>query len=236
MTKRSALLLSLPWHRAGLVAIPMLLLQLACQPSSQRVASPQQAQRYFTQALDQAKRGNTNKALQLLNASIAAKPDFADAYNNKGNVLMMMRKFGEATGSYSDAIRIDSNNMAFRFNRGYALLLANNTTESLKDLNRVIEKEPNNGKARALRGQARLILEDFAGAIQDFDQASSLLPENGQLFANRGVAQAKLGNVKAAQADFSKAEALFRATGDQQSLAQLLKAKEALLRAPSSNR
>lgn len=222
-------------HRAfiGLVISLQLLSACATTQSSSQAPNHAAAQHTFKEALQNVEKGNFQRALELFDSTISAQPGFADAHNNKANVLMTSKQYSKAILSYSDAIRLEPKRSAYLFNRAYAYLLSGDKNASLKDFNQGLQIEPNNSKALALRGQIRMQLADYLGAISDFDQAIKLLPQNGGLYANRGVAHAKAGHLDAAKSDFSRAEIAFRNAGDRASLAKLTTTQQALLNTPA---
>jgi Flp pilus assembly protein TadD len=220
----------------GFVATMLLLSLVSCAPKPQASSTADQlkSRQHLDQAIEAVRQGRVGQAQELLDQAISADPGNADAFNNKGNVLMASGKYQLAIAEYSSAIKLQGNRSSYIFNRGYALLLAGDYREALKDLNRVVEEEPMNVKALAFRGQVRANLSDYEGAIADFDRVVALAPGNGEAYANRGVIKAQLGRNEAAKDDFSKAEVVFRKAGDRASLAKLITARSALKGAQKS--
>lgn len=214
----------------GSVLILLLLTLAACAPQRQAGSTSDQTAsgRHLDQAIDAVRKGQVDRAQQLFDQAIKSDPKNADAYNNKGNLLMSSRKYKQAIPEYSAAIQLQANRAPYIFNRAYAYLLTGSQREALKDLNRVLELEQGNFKALAFRGQVRMNLADFEGAVSDFDRVVALRQENGGVYANRGVAKAQIGRLAAAKDDFLKAEAIFRKTADLASLEKLDKARSAL--------
>jgi len=211
------------------VAMVLLMPLAACsrQQQAKSTSDHSLARRRLDQAIAEVRKGQVSKAKQLLDQSIAADPNYADAHNNMGNVLMTTGNYKDASVAYSKAISIGDKRVPYLANRGYAYFLLGSMREALKDFNRVIELDPNNYQSLSFRGQVRMQLADFEGAVTDLDRVMTLRPDNGGVYASRGVALASLGRYRAAEDDFLKAEAIFRKAGDSANLNKLFKAKTA---------
>jgi tetratricopeptide (TPR) repeat protein len=186
------------------------------------------ARQYMDQAITEVQKGKSINAIKLLDRAISADPSYADAHNNKGNVLMTVGRYKEAAISFSRAIDLAGDRVPYMINRGYAYLLLGDKQKALGDFNRVIELNPDNYKVLSFRGQIRMQLSDFEGAIADFNRILVLRPGDGAAYASRGAALAGLDKNKAALDDFRIAETIFRKAGDVDNLTRLSRAKNAL--------
>ena len=63
---------------------------------------------------------NMNRALEDYNEAIHLKPDFIDAYINRGVLKMFLGKHNKAIVDFDTAIRLKSNDIEAYINRGNA--------------------------------------------------------------------------------------------------------------------
>ena len=63
----------------------------------------------------------SEEALASYDKAIALKPDYAEAYNNRGNALMDLKRPEEALASYDKAIALKPDYAEAYNNRGNAL-------------------------------------------------------------------------------------------------------------------
>jgi Tfp pilus assembly protein PilF len=56
--------------------------------------------------------------------AIALKPDYAEAFNNRGNALMELKRLDEAVASYDDATTLKPDQLEALNNHGIALMHA----------------------------------------------------------------------------------------------------------------
>jgi len=73
---------------------------------------------------------------------IEIKPDYADAYNNRGVVLKELMRVDEALGSYDRAIEIKPDYAEAYYNRGNALKELKRLEEAIASYDRAIEIKP----------------------------------------------------------------------------------------------
>lgn len=129
----------------------------------------------FSLARRQAAAGDLDAALSTYNAIIAAEPEFAPAYSNRGNILAARKKFDEAVVDYDRFLQLaplDNDSWVIYVNRGVTKLARGDDPYlALADLN----------IANGLRGENEIVLSNRAGvwevmgkwdnAIRDYQTA-----------------------------------------------------------------
>ena len=118
--------------------------------------------------LEQNKR---EKALSAYNEAIRLKPDFAEAYTNRGAAYVNLGKYAEAIADFDEAIRLKPDFAEAYFNRGVAKGKLGKYREAIGDYNEAIRLKPDFAEAYTNRGAAYVNLEKYAEAIADFDEA-----------------------------------------------------------------
>ena len=83
---------------------------------------PKEALKKYNSAADSVKKNDLKAALASLDEAIAAYPEFALAYNDKGNVLLRQNELGKALEAFSKAIQLIPDFFDAKLNFGFTLL------------------------------------------------------------------------------------------------------------------
>ncbi len=165
--------------RAETVAQIPTLIQLAG-----RTVTPDQAN---TLAIREYSRGNGPGALDIYARLIAAMPDNAFAYNNRGVVLYALGRIEEALSSYARAVALKPDYAEAHSNRGVVLERLRRHAEALASCDRAIAIAPGYADAHYNRGLILQTLERLPEALASYDRAVLLKPQYAEAFGNRGV-------------------------------------------------
>ena len=144
-------------------------------------------------------------AVRHYTEAIKLKPDFAEAYNNRGAAYGDTRKFGEAIEDFNKSIDLDPENANAYNNRGAAYRNIDKFGTAIADLNEAIGLNPKDARFYSNRGNVYQSTNKFDAAIADFSKAIDLDPENANAYNGRGFVYLNKGNFGTAIADFSKA-------------------------------
>jgi arylsulfatase A-like enzyme/Flp pilus assembly protein TadD len=115
--------------------------------------------------------GSADKALALVDAVIAAHPDYAEAYNSQGVIEMRLGRHDRARAAFSRVIELDPTSATAYANRGADEIRSRQMTNAIADLRQAVALDPrqydalyNLGMALAGEGkreEARPLLEQF---------------------------------------------------------------------------
>ncbi|MCP4250935.1 MAG: tetratricopeptide repeat protein, partial [bacterium] len=126
-----------------------------------------------------------------------------------------------AISSYSEALRLRSDDRHALASRAEALTQTNEHRRAIRDLDRLVEREPDAIEHRLARARSYTELEKFSEAIQDFDTVIDADPEHLEAHMGRGHARLRSGDAAGAVADLTEAielepvrADLFRRRGD----------------------
>ena len=99
--------------------------------------------------------GKAEKALSAYNTAIRLQPDYAEVYNNRGNIKSGLGSHDAALDNYNEAIRLNPNFMNAYINRGIVQLGLNNIDEAKTDLQKALElaEQQENMDAKAFVGE-----------------------------------------------------------------------------------
>jgi tetratricopeptide (TPR) repeat protein len=137
--------------------------------------------------------------------AIEIKPDYAEAYYNRGNALQALERVGEAIASYDRAIEIKPDYAEAHCNRGGALEALKRVGEAIASYDRAIEIKPDYAEAHSNRGVAFQALERVGEAIASYDRAIEIKPDFAEACYNRGTALQALKRVGEAVASYERA-------------------------------
>ena len=96
----------------------------------------------------------SNTVLEYCNKAIELRPDFAEAYNNRGTTYAGQGRFEEAVRDYAKAISLRENFPTAYCNRGNARAMTNDFDAAIRDYDRAIELNPDYADGYYYRGVA----------------------------------------------------------------------------------
>ena len=159
-------------------------------------------------------------SIAAYNEAIRLKPDYAQAYNNRGNVKGLLERHEEAIADYDEAIRLKPDYAQAYYNRGNAKGRLERHEEAIAAYNEAIRLKPDYAKAYNNRGNVKGLLERHEEAIADYDEAIRLKPDHAQAYNNRGNVKGKLDLRDEARKDFEIALELAQKANDAKIVAQ----------------
>lgn len=150
------------------------------------------------------------EAVPLLNQAIALKPDYAEAYNNRGSAWAATGQLDRAMADISRAVALQSYFPEAYSNRGKTEAALGRIQEAMADYDKAIEQQRDFAIAYYNRATTYASLGRFQEAIEDYSKAIGFRPAYPEAYCNRGGAEASLGTDRHERAiqDFSRALAL----------------------------
>ena len=125
--------------------------------------------------------GKAEKARAAYDTAIRLQPDYAEVYNNRGNIKSGLDSHDAALKDYDEAIRLNPNFAEAYSNRGAIKFRLDKHAAALTDLNAAIRLQPDFINAYANRGMAQLGLNNIDEAKTDFQIALELAEQQGQI-------------------------------------------------------
>ena len=160
------------------------------------------AQQWFERGFDAA---DLDEKLRFYTEAIRLKPDYADAFNNRGNVHNRKGNIEGALKDYNEAIRFKPDYSLTFYNRGNTRCDMGDNEGALRDFNEAIRLKPDYAMAFSNRGVARYIKGDHEGALKDYNEAILLKLGYAETFNNRGNARYNKGDLDGALEDYNEA-------------------------------
>ena len=118
--------------------------------------------------------GKAEKAFAAYDMTILLLPDYAEVYNNRGNIKSGLGSHDAALDDYDEAIRLNPNLAQVYSNRGSMNFRLGKHAEALTDLNEAIRLQPDFMNAYINRGIAQLGLNNINEAETDLRKALEL--------------------------------------------------------------
>ncbi len=122
-------------------------------------------------------RKKLDMALASYDRAIEIDPTNADAYCNRGIVLIDLRQWDTAFASLNRAIELNPNHAEAHCNHGQLLAIVMRTEAAIASFDRAIALKPDYAEAFRNRGDALVDLKQYVAAIASYDQAILLEPE-----------------------------------------------------------
>ncbi len=147
-------------------------------------------------------------ALQNWEQAIAVKPDYPEAYNARGNVLLRLMRYDDAVASFDKSIELKPDYPQPYNSRGNALQALGRFDEAVESYETAIALKPDYAAAYHNYGNALRALKRYAEAIESFCNAILLKPDYGEAYNNRGITLKRIQLFEEALHDFETAIAL----------------------------
>jgi Tfp pilus assembly protein PilF len=135
------------------------------------------AEDLFTIGLENAQKGDVEKALSLWQEAVTIDPNFAPAWHNLGSAFAYLNCLEKAIDSFDKALGININDYLSWNDRGNALFRLKRWQEALVSWDRVIGIKPDFEEAWYHRGLVLEKLEHFSGALNSYQRCLMINPD-----------------------------------------------------------
>jgi tetratricopeptide (TPR) repeat protein len=123
---------------------------------------------------DRKKHTDPKKAIEYLSNAIKLKPDYTDAYNNRGNAYANLGQHQRAIEDYNKAISLEPDDATAYYNRGLAYANLGQQQRAIEDFNEAIRLQPDYAHAYYNRGLAYLSQGNNNLGCRDAQKACAL--------------------------------------------------------------
>ena len=134
-------------------------------------------------------------AVEDFNKALELKPDFADAYNNRGNAYHGKGNHDRAIEDYNAALELRPDYADAYYNRGNAYQSKENYGRAIEDYGTAIQLNPELAQAYNNRGNAYRYRGEVDRAVRDYNKAIQLKPNFADAYYNRGMAYINKGEI-----------------------------------------
>ena len=141
----------------------------------------------------------------MLFRSVQIKPDYAEAHNNLGYVLLQRGEVDKAIVHFQQALQIKPDNEEAHYNFGNALLQKGSVDEAIFHYQKALQIKPDNAKAHINLANALLQKGRVDEAIIHYQKALQIKPDNAKAHINLGNALLQKGRVNEAMVHYQQA-------------------------------
>lgn len=133
--------------------------------------SEQNAAVYYEKAQELWKNKDERGALEQINLSIDASPNYAGSYYFRGFIYLYgIKNFDKAVDDFTKAIQMQTDFEGAYFYRGMSYNRLEKSIEAIKDFTKVISFNKDNTDAYFMRALVKSNMNDRQGAISDYDE------------------------------------------------------------------
>ncbi len=154
------------------------------------------------------KLGRLTEALAQFDRLLLLHKDHAEAFNERGGVLLAMKQHEAALGSFERALTLAPAMVEAHINRGTACRELERHEDALAAYDRTLALQPDVAVAWLGRGAALSALKQYDEALSAFDKAIGLAPNLAEAWLARGNAHFARRSHAAASTDYDQALAL----------------------------
>jgi tetratricopeptide (TPR) repeat protein len=146
-----------------------------------------EAAQFFLKGNVQLQKREYGEAIRYYSEALGKKPDFADAYNNRGLARFRNGDRENALADFSNAIQTDSSLLTAYLNRADLLIETGDAQAALTDLQRIAKTYRDSTFYQTRLGDAYTRLNQPADAQTAYDRAVALDPRNEEALTNRAA-------------------------------------------------
>ena len=138
----------------------------------------------------------SNGSPEKVYKALAADPDSADVLNNRGKVLVRLKRYNEAVGSFDMTLALRPGQADAHCYRGAALSEIGRFDDALADFAQALRIMPNFVDAHLKRGNALVQLSRMDEALRCYTDALAIEPENPDANFNEALTRLCLGDFR----------------------------------------
>lgn len=195
-----AILSVLTWHQCGYWKNSIAL----CRHALQVTKNNYMVHNFL--GLNYAESGQNQRAILDFNKAIYYKPNYADAYSNRGNAYSGLGQYQRAMDDFNRAILLNPHSAKAYYNRGaFAFNKLGQYQRAIADFNEAIRLKPDLLSAYEGQGAAYSQIGQYRKAIDYLNEAIRLKPNKAFAYGLRGAAYLKQGNKEQSCRDVRKA-------------------------------
>ena len=154
------------------------------------------------------KQDRLQEALIEIDKAIQLQPDYAEAYNNRGNAQTAVGNLNAALKDFDKALMLKPDMPGFHANRGNTLQELGRLKDAIESFNNAIRLKPDYAEVYNHRGQALAMTGRLREAVESCNTALKLRPDYAEAYTCRGTALQDLGLFDEAIDSFRHALAL----------------------------
>jgi len=157
---------------------------------------------YFNVSLVYTRKGMIEEAMASVQKSIELDPEYADAWNQLGNLHKSRNDLKEAATYYEKAAELNPEDVTAHNNLGFVYTQRGDVEKGMEQFQLAVRLDPNNVEAHNNLGSLFLGQGKYDQAMLELNRALEIRPDNQDAMINLGTVYMSLN-------DYAKAEDLF---------------------------
>ncbi|QYX31487.1 tetratricopeptide repeat protein [Sphaerospermopsis torques-reginae] len=170
-----------------------------------QIENVQKAELFFELGYLQNIKQDYQSAISSFDKALEFKPDYHQAWYNRGISLRNLGRYEEAISSYDKALEIKPDYHQAWYNRGNSLDNLGRYEEAISSYDKALEIKPDYHQAWYNRGISLDNLGRYEEAISSYDKALEIKPDKHEAWNNRGISLDNLGRYEEAISSYDKA-------------------------------
>ena len=176
---------------------------LSCSNSSEEEKHESSA--FFLRGNAKWKEKEYHEAIKWYTEAISKRPDFSDAYYNRGLVYQILEKNDEALADFSKATDLDAKFAPALFKKAEMLQTLQQSDEAVIAVESLVKSFPDSAANWTLKGDILLQKSDLSGSLSSYDRSLALDSTSIETLINKGVVLQEMNEIDLAEAVFKKA-------------------------------
>ena len=176
---------------------------LSCSNSSEE--EKRESSAFFLRGNAKWKEKEYHEAIKWYTEAIAKRPDFSDAYYNRGLVYQILEKNDEALADFSKATELDAKFAPALFKKAEMLQTLQQSDEAVIAVESLVKSFPDSAANWTLKGDILLQKADLSGSLSSYDRSLALDSTSIETLINKGVVLQEMNEIDLAEAVFKKA-------------------------------
>jgi tetratricopeptide (TPR) repeat protein len=146
-----------------------------------------------------------HEAIKWYSEAVKKRPDFSDAYYNRGLVYQILEKNEEALVDFSKAFALDDKFAPALFKKAEMLQTLQRFDEAIPAVDELVKSFPDSAANWTLKGDILLQKEDLSGSLSSYDRSLALDSTSIETLINKGVVLQEMNEIDLAEGVFKKA-------------------------------
>lgn len=175
----------------------------SCSNSSEE--EKRESSAFFLRGNAKWKEKEYHEAIKWYSEAIEKRPDFSDAYYNRGLVFQILEKNEEALADFSKATELDSKFAPALFKKAEMLQILQQSDQAVIAVESLVKSFPDSAANWTLKGDILLQKADLSGSLSSYERSLALDSTSVETLINKGVVLQEMNEIDLAEAVFKKA-------------------------------
>lgn len=176
---------------------------ISCSNSSEE--EKRESSAFFLRGNAKWKEKEYHEAIKWYTEAITIRPDFSDAYYNRGLVYQLLEKNEEALADFNKASDLDAKFAPALFKKAEMLQTLERFDEAMPVVDALVKTFPDSAANWTLKGDILLQKDDLSGSLSSYDRSLALDSTSIETLINKGVVLQEMNEIDLAEVVFKKA-------------------------------